>query len=392
MKTRRNELWPLAGGLVALLVAIQIPAGLAQPPSEQDLWKACTRADWLPKESAEKHFVEVWYVVLRSANGDSTFLSFARGNVAVESSRAGIALRHIPAEGQVVSGSWRHLGQDVKVDADGRMAFGSSSLSLSGRNAKVRIREGRTKLDLSLKGWADGVKLGDGRHHPTKDKGQWFERFFHVPGGEASWTLNVEGKETALTGTGWIHHTRQNVLWSDYLGLGLSMWAVGSDASLLFTAYWPRSAMDEDSHGRLPRSPSPAARLLVVDREGNLWTHAQPDVRRGKYLRRSEHGNLPGFRLTTESKGSEKGRDDLVIKVAPVRVRGETDQQPLTARLPWLDPQAADLVAGGFSIVRAMPTSFKAGMRRPKQHRFRRASLEFVVVPPVPGRDPQKPK
>ena len=205
-------------------------------------------ADWLRHPHEHKYYTESWTAIMEGDKGHIVFLTILYTNIGVVSGSAAVQVS-VAAPGKsskhyVYEYSTDEYGEDPKT---GRIGVGSTWMALRGRTLTIHVKEADVKMDLVVKSWTDGLKLGDGKVPLDGEGRRWVQTFFHVPRGDVSGDLMLGKEEVKLRGSAYVDHWVQNVLGSDYS----TRWWTGRVFHPDYTLFFMTIKTSEDFGGKL---------------------------------------------------------------------------------------------------------------------------------------------
>ena len=321
--------------VLALLPLLASRAGAEAPGAPLTPLK---RADYMQHYMDASMYQEAWTYIVQTRAGDVLYLNFIVTNIGVVSGASVFSFSLSPAGGGPVV--FRKFEKDEEefqqtpASLSIRVGPWSSSFGLGTKPTTLKGHEDDVSIDLSIKPWVPGVKLGRGKW-TYKDK-TWLH-MIQVPRGSTTGTLKVGGKTYDLTGDAYVDHAVQDFLSPDVTTVWSTLRLFGPDHTVLILQF----GLKPDYGGGTTKM------LLVTDRSG--------------FVAASTTFTAEGSSMKPDPDGCARARRmDFWMKEGAVQLKGGFTEARLHERnavldkLGWAQRQVAKLVSDQVIIYRQL--------------------------------------
>ncbi len=289
-----------------------------------------TAKDWMPHPSKDDYYTESWTTVIRADGGQILYVSLLTTNIGVFKGQAAVSVSYTAPGKKGQHFKWEYEPDQFKADSgSGAIKVGGNSITLKGRDARLVIKEKDFALDVTVKGWVDGVQFYYGRTDVDRADNQWTATWFHVPRGDVTGSATVGGKSVSMAGAGYVDHMVQNVLGGDYSSRWWALRHFGKDHTVIAIAYRAK----KDAGGGL------WLRTLIVDRS-KVWLVTD----KGKLGGSAAASDPEGYKYHTVF-SLESGEGGVTVK-GDYKGGKFHDRVSIMEELPWAQRQVAKMVAG----------------------------------------------
>ncbi len=302
--------------------------------------QATSTLDFLRHPDGAKYYTESWTSILQSDAGHILYVNYMYTNIGVTSGRAAVSVNlSMPGESQAKNFGWEYDTDDYKESFDNaQIQIGPHQLSMQGRTARYKIEASEFRMNVTMKGWTNGVKFHDGRICLDEGCDEWVTSFFHVPRGDFEGEIAFGGQRIRVKGQGYMDHMVNNQMsskWSSH------WWTTRYYAPDHTVAFWAFKL-------RPDRGGEKVVRMVVTNREKVLAVTDAVTLKTDTPVRDPKpkgHSYDTVYNL-------EVKRPSLTL-TGTLTAKGLHDRDGVLERLPWAQRTIAQAVAGNPVIYRS---------------------------------------